>query len=117
VDTDGRAGRETARGRFEEVDEMYGTIARFQVKPGAEEKLLALGREWDSMTIPGYKGTYIYRMDSGGGEYYMAVAFESKEAYHANAESPDQDARYQQMRGLLAADPEWHDGEIIFAGG
>jgi hypothetical protein len=25
------------------------------------------------------------------------------------------DASYRRMRELLAADPEWHDGQVIFA--
>jgi hypothetical protein len=41
------------------------------------------------------------------------VAFESKEAYQKNAASPEQNARYEEYRALLDADPEWHDGEII----
>jgi hypothetical protein len=43
----------------------------------------------------------------------MVVAFESKDAYWANARSPEQDARFKEMRALLASDPEWHDGEIV----
>jgi hypothetical protein len=31
----------------------------------------------------------------------------------ANAASSEQHVRYQQMRSLLDADPEWHDGEVI----
>jgi hypothetical protein len=42
----------------------------------------------------------------------MAV-FETKAAYIANAGSPEQDARYQQLRALHVADAEWHDGEIL----
>ena len=41
------------------------------------------------------------------------VVFESREAYWANAQSPDQNQRYQEMRALMLADPEWHDGEIV----
>ena len=26
-------------------------------------------------------------------------------------------SRYQTLRDLLTADPEWHDGEVIHAGG
>jgi len=41
------------------------------------------------------------------------VLFESKEAYVANAGSPEQHQRYLRMREMLVSDPEWHDGEII----
>ena len=92
---------------------MYGTIARFQVTPGAEEQLLSLTREFEGK-IPGHLDTYVYRADAGDNTYWMAVAFTDRAAYEANARSPEQDARYQQMRALLTADPEWHDGEIVY---
>jgi hypothetical protein len=56
-------------------------------------------------------------MDADPDEYILAVAFESREAYAANAASPEQDARYQELRALLEADPEWNDGEIVHADG
>ena len=40
-------------------------------------------------------------------------AFKDKESYVANARDPKQDERFRKMREFLAADPEWHDGEII----
>jgi hypothetical protein len=41
----------------------------------------------------------------------LVVGFESRAAYESNAASPEQGARYAQPRALLAADPEWSDGE------
>jgi heme-degrading monooxygenase HmoA len=94
---------------------MYGTLAKLRVKPGAEEKL----REFDEMErsagIPGYIGEFALRADADPNVWYLMVAFESKEAYLANANSPEQDARYRQMLELLEAPPEWHDGEIVYA--
>ncbi len=56
-------------------------------------------------------------MDADPNELYMVVWFTDKAAYQKNAASPGQDKRYQELRALLAADPEWHDGEVIFATG
>jgi quinol monooxygenase YgiN len=92
---------------------MYGTIARLQVKPGMEAKFKELEQEFTTAPVAGFVVTYVYRMDADPSEFYMAVVFESKEAYHANASSPEQDARYRELRALLTADPEWHDGEIV----
>jgi quinol monooxygenase YgiN len=92
---------------------MYGTIARFQIKPGMEAKFKELEQEYTTAPVAGFVATYVYRMDATPHEYYMAVVFASKEAYQANAGSPEQDARYRKFRELLAADPEWHDGEIV----
>src|SRR6476620_4004525 len=94
---------------------MYGTIARFQVKPGQASALFELSQRWSSEGTPGLMGDYVYRMDNEPDIYYMAVIFESKEAYFANANSPQQDARYREMMAYMAAAPEWHDGEIVFA--
>ena len=44
---------------------------------------------------------------------YVAVAFESEEAYRNNAATPEQDAWYRRMLEHLEGDPEWHDGEIV----
>lgn len=60
-------------------------------------------------------GQYVYRMDAAPDELYLAVLFASREAYHVNAASPEQGARYEELLALLAGPPEWHDGEIIFA--
>ena len=89
---------------------MYGTVARMRVKPGMEQQLMAQVQT----AIPGMRGIFIYRMDADPDEYYVAVLFESKEAYVANAKSSEQDARYQLMVAALESPPEWHDGEIVF---
>jgi quinol monooxygenase YgiN len=94
---------------------MYGTIARFRVKPEMAARLKELEREYSAAPIPGHVATYVYQMDADPNEFYMAVAFAGKEAYQANAGSPEQDARYRKFRAFLAADPEWHDGEIVSA--
>ena len=92
---------------------MYGTVARMRIKSGAESQLEQQLREFESLKVPGFVTTYVYRMDADPQTCYMAVVFDSKESYVANARSPEQDVRYQQMRALLDSDPEWHDGEIV----
>ena len=95
---------------------MYGTVARLRLKPGMGDRVVEELRRRageEAPQIPGFVAQYIYRMDADPDEMYMVVAFESREAYRANAESPEQNARYQEMVELLAGPPEWHDGEII----
>jgi quinol monooxygenase YgiN len=91
---------------------MYGTIARMRVKPGGLEALKQLA-EADSTMPPGMVTQYVYLMDADPNELYLAVVFESKEAYVANAQSPEQHAMYEKIRAWLETDPEWHDGEIV----
>jgi quinol monooxygenase YgiN len=92
---------------------MYGTVARIRVKPGAEDALMAQLRAYSSLGVPGYQRSYAYRMDTNPAEFYLAIVFDSKESYRANAESPEQDKRYREMLALLDGEPEWHDGEIL----
>jgi len=92
---------------------MYGTVARMRLIPGKEAELSGLLREFDELKVPGAIAEYLYRMDEDQNEYYMAVVFANKEHYMANADDPQQDARYQKLRALLESDPEWHDGEIV----
>jgi heme-degrading monooxygenase HmoA len=85
------------------------------LKPGAEERMRSTVAEFERLKVPGFKGQLVYRSDSDPNELFLAVVFESKEAYQANARSPEQHQRYQGYRELLAVDPEWHDGEIVYA--
>ena len=94
---------------------MYGTVARLRVKPGAEKALLEMTKSESGIKIPGFIRQYVYRMNSNPNEFYLVVIFENKQTYIANADSPEQDARYHEFRLLLEDDPEWHDGDIVYA--
>jgi len=91
---------------------MYGTVARIRVKPGMEHALIDRLNEQAGL-IPGYRQGHLYRLDKDSSAYILTVVFDSKEAYVANAQSPEQDARYQRLRETMAEDPEWLDGEIV----
>jgi quinol monooxygenase YgiN len=91
---------------------MYGTVATFNVQPGKVEELERLMRD-SAEQISGLIFEYTYRTDADPNTLMIVVGFESKDAYWANAKSPEQHKRYEQYRALLAKDPEWHDGEII----
>lgn len=94
---------------------MYGTVARLRAKPGAHEEIVAFAEAARSVKIAGLLADYLYQLDGAPDQYYLAVVFDSKASYVANANSPEQHARYQRLRALLVADPEWHDGEVTAA--
>lgn len=56
-------------------------------------------------------------MDADETEFYIVVLFQDREAYRKNADDPAQDRRYREMRALLAEDPDWHDGEVVWSSG
>jgi quinol monooxygenase YgiN len=92
---------------------MYGTVAKFRVKPGVTTQDLTRMDEQYREIVPGYINTYVCQTDADPNVYYMVAIFESKEAYHANAQSPEQHERYLQFMALLDGEPEWNDGNII----
>ena len=96
---------------------MYGTVARMKANPGSGQLVAEMGRQLENDPPPGMAAVVVYQMDADPDVYMMAVMFESKDAYVANAESPQQHARYEQYRALLAEEPEWHDGEIVHVEG
>ncbi len=93
---------------------MYGTVARMRVKPGMQKQWQELMREQMARNIPGHETSYVYRMDADPNAYILAVVFESREAYVANANSPEQDASYRRLLDVLEGPPEWNDGTIVY---
>ena len=95
---------------------MYGTIGRLRIKPAMESQFRQLlqgqASAFETGQVAGFVASYGYRMDADPNDYYIVAVFESREAYWANAQSPEQDARYRQWLSLLVGEPEWHDGEI-----
>jgi heme-degrading monooxygenase HmoA len=91
---------------------VYGTIAKMKLKPGAEEKIMEVMEESDDDRA-GHVATYVFKSDADPNVHFVTTIFESKDAYKKFADSPSQDKRFRQMRELMAADPEWHDGEVI----
>lgn len=75
-----------------------------------------LVKSYAAINIPGHVSTTVYRLDSGNDEYLMSVVFSDKAAYEKNADSPEQNKRFQEMMTLLAGEPQWMDGEIIHHG-
>jgi len=95
--------------------EKLGTVARMRVKHGMSDELLEMIRpEEERLAGSGFVATHLYRMDSDPDEYYMAVILDCKEAYVRNAESAEQNASHQRMIEFREADPEWHDGEVVY---
>ena len=89
---------------------MYGTVAKLKALPGALEAI----RVMESRRPPGFVASYVYQADADPSELWFVVLFESQADYDANAASPAQNEEYWTLRHLLAEDPQWHDGFVIF---
>lgn len=95
---------------------MYGTVARMRVRPGMRTVMLSWAN-YSGLTmrsIPGILDSVIIQIDGKPQEFWMAVVFESEEAYRANADSAEQHDEYLRMLEFLTGPPEWHDGTIIW---
>jgi quinol monooxygenase YgiN len=97
---------------------MYGTVARMKFKPGMAQQFMQMRLQQGDQrrAAAGSVGVYVYQMDQDPNEVYLVVMFESKAAYVANANSPEQHQDFLQLMDYLESEPEWHDGEIVWQG-
>jgi quinol monooxygenase YgiN len=96
-----------------EVPAMFGTVARMKFKPGSFEKMQDLMKGFEERQVEGFLFNAVYRSQSDPDEVWFIVGFEDEASYRANANDPQTDQMAQQSQELMAAPPEWHDGEIV----
>ena len=96
---------------------MYGTIARFRIKPGVRDEFVTTMDGFGDAVIAGWVADYYFQMNNDPDEFYLAAIFKDKETYQVNADSAEQHERYLVFRSFLMDDPEWHDGFILSATG
>ncbi|MFN8630596.1 MAG: hypothetical protein U0838_09840 [Chloroflexota bacterium] len=95
---------------------MYGTIARLHPRPGKADELLSLGESMRQAPMTGYRSSWIFRPDQNPyfrDTLFLVAVFDDVDTYRSNADSPEQNARYQQLRSLLEDDPDWMDGTFL----
>ncbi len=95
---------------------MFGTIAILKPKSGQESTVVEMmERWWDerSPAVPGVRASHVYRNVSNPEELMLAVVFDSREQYEANAQDPEQDRWFQQVAELLDGEPRWIDGDVL----
>jgi quinol monooxygenase YgiN len=89
-----------------------------RVKPDHEQQLQAMSDEWSrtrGRQVDGFVASYVLRPDQQPGEAILIAIFRDRGSYRANAADPEQDRWYRTMREHLEADPDWTDGEFIYA--
>ena len=88
---------------------MFGTVYKMRTKPGKKADALKTMMSEDRK-IAGAAAFYVF--DTGPDELHGVAVFDDEKTYRANANDPEQDKWYRQLRELLVAEPEWHDGTI-----
>lgn len=92
---------------------MFGTVAKMTLKPGSTEKMRSLGEQQEAREVRGFRFSAVFQSNSDPNETWLVVGFDDEASYRANAEDPETNKMAEQMRELMAAPPEWHDGEIV----
>jgi quinol monooxygenase YgiN len=94
---------------------MFGTVSRSRLKEGVTVDQLKELFAGEDGRPAGSVSLLVFQSSSDPRELWIASAFESREAYTKNADSPEQNARFERMRELMEGAPDWHDGEVIVA--
>ena len=92
---------------------MFGTVAKMKLKPGSYEKVMETMKAFEGQQAKGFVSNAVYRSQSDPDEMWLAIVFEDEASYRANAEDPRTDEMSGKMQELMAAAPEWHDGEVV----
>ena len=63
-------------------------------------------------TVRGFRHSLLLANNDDPDELMAAVRFDNTESYNANSDRAEQGAWFQELRALLAADPEWFNGTL-----
>ena len=91
---------------------MYGTIFNLNIRRGHEDKLLAIMKEESTSKPEGMVAWFVMNPDEKDAWTGVAI-FESKEAYVANANRPEQHQLFLKMMEHLESEPTWTDGTYV----
>ncbi|MEK7248438.1 MAG: hypothetical protein AAB092_08205 [Chloroflexota bacterium] len=92
------------------------TFWKMKVQPGKAgeiQKIMSSAQDQERIKAAGWQLTVVGTRKDNPDEIWGMVTWDTSDRYYKNAESPDQDKDYQQMRALLTADPEWFDCDVV----
>lgn len=92
---------------------MYGTVARLKIREDAIEEAKRLGG--DDRQPDGGVAAYVLQSDDDPQEFFLIAVFEDEASYRANSQAPETQENFQRLAQLLAAEPQWHDGQYVMA--
>jgi quinol monooxygenase YgiN len=92
---------------------MYGTVGRLRIKSGKLAELIGVVRDVEAN--PGIHTMALVGKDGSDDEYDWTIVWADKATHDANAERPEFPAIYERLLATLAAEPEWHSGEIAYS--
>jgi quinol monooxygenase YgiN len=91
------------------------TLFRFKALPGKRQALLDQFEKWEreqKSRAAGFQQTILVASNNDPNEFMGAVRWDNTANYMKNANRPEQDAWFRELRSNLASDPEWFDGTL-----
>ena len=92
------------------------TFWKMKVQPGTVgeiQKIMSSMEDQQRIKSAGWEMTVVGTRKDNPDEIWGMVTWDSSDRYYKNAESPEQNKDYEQMRKLLAAYPEWFDCDVV----
>jgi quinol monooxygenase YgiN len=91
------------------------TLFRFKTLPGRRQALLDQFEKWEreqkSKAI-GHEQTVLVASNNDPNEFMGVVRWDNTANYMKNANRPEQDTWFRELRSNLVDDPEWFDGTL-----
>ncbi|MCH7578286.1 MAG: antibiotic biosynthesis monooxygenase [Chloroflexi bacterium] len=92
------------------------TLFRMKAQAGKRQAVIDQFAKWErehKATVRGFRHSLLLANNDDPDELMAAVRFDSTESYNANSDRAEQGAWFQELRALLAADPEWFNGTLV----
>ncbi len=92
------------------------TLFRMKAQPGKRQAVIDQFAKWDreqKARAGGFRHSLLLANNDDPDELMAEVRFDSTESYNANSDRAEQGAWFQELRALLAADPEWFNGTLV----
>ena len=91
------------------------TLFRFRALPGQRQAVLDHFEKWEreqKSKATGFRRSILVSGNSDPNEFMGGVRWDNTENYTKNANRPEQDKWFQELRTLLVEDPVWFDGAL-----
>ena len=89
---------------------------RARALPGKRQAVIDQMDKWEreqKAKATGFMRSILVASNNDPDELMGAVRWDTTGNYFANAERPEQDAWYRELRANLATDPVWFDGTLL----
>jgi len=91
------------------------TMFRLKALPGRRQAVLDHFERWEreqKSRANGFERSVLVASNNDPDEFMGAVRWDNTANYMKNADRPEQDAWFRELRSNLVSDPEWFDGTL-----